>query len=250
MGDWFQQTALSGSLLLALPVALVAGLVSFFSPCVIPLLPGYLSYATGLSGADLATGEVRRGRMLAGAVLFVLGFSVVFVSLGVAVRERGPVLHHQRAHLRGRARRRSRSCSAWRSWGWCRGCSATCACTGSRSSGWPPRRSWGSCSGWAGRRASGRPSRVIITLAYNEATACARRAAARLLRPRPRPPVHPRRTGVAPALGAFAWVRRHQVWVMRAGGPVARRRRRAAAHRLVGPRPSPGSRSTSSATSR
>ncbi len=50
MGDWFQQQALSGSLVLAIPVALVAGLVSFFSPCVIPLLPGYLSYATGLSG--------------------------------------------------------------------------------------------------------------------------------------------------------------------------------------------------------
>ena len=54
MGDWFGDTAGSGSLLLAIPVALVAGLVSFFSPCVIPLLPGYLSYATGLSGADLA----------------------------------------------------------------------------------------------------------------------------------------------------------------------------------------------------
>ena len=46
-------TALSGSLMLAVPVAMVAGVVSFFSPCVVPLLPGYLSYATGLSGADL-----------------------------------------------------------------------------------------------------------------------------------------------------------------------------------------------------
>jgi cytochrome c-type biogenesis protein len=69
MGDWFEQTASSGSLALALPVALVAGLVSFFSPCVIPLLPGYLSYATGLSGADLE--QARRGRMLLGSVLFV-----------------------------------------------------------------------------------------------------------------------------------------------------------------------------------
>jgi cytochrome c-type biogenesis protein len=84
MGDWFQQTAASGSLVLAVPVALVAGLVSFFSPCVIPLLPGYLSYATGLSGADLASGEgeAHRGRMLLGSVLFVLGFTVVFVALG------------------------------------------------------------------------------------------------------------------------------------------------------------------------
>ena len=84
MGEWFHDTAASGSLVLAVPVALVAGLVSFFSPCVIPLLPGYLSYATGLSGADLAEGggEGRRGRMLLGSVLFVLGFSVVFVMLG------------------------------------------------------------------------------------------------------------------------------------------------------------------------
>lgn len=84
MGDWFGQTAGSGSLVLAIPVAIIAGLVSFFSPCVIPLLPAYFSYATGLSGADLATGNVRRGRMVAGSTLFVLGFSVVFVLLGVA----------------------------------------------------------------------------------------------------------------------------------------------------------------------
>jgi cytochrome c-type biogenesis protein len=80
MADWFQQQASSGSLLLAIPVALIAGLVSFFSPCVIPLLPGYLSYATGLSGADLE--HARRGRMLAGAVLFVLGFTLVYVLIG------------------------------------------------------------------------------------------------------------------------------------------------------------------------
>ncbi|MGH3346098.1 MAG: cytochrome c biogenesis CcdA family protein [Nocardioides sp.] len=80
MGEWFQTTAGSGSLALAVPVALVAGLVSFFSPCVIPLLPGYLSYATGLSGADLE--NARRGRMLAGSLLFVLGFTAVFVALG------------------------------------------------------------------------------------------------------------------------------------------------------------------------
>ena len=85
MGDWVHDTALSGSMLLAVPVAVLAGLVSFFSPCVIPLLPGYLSYATGLSGADLADSEAtpHRGRMVAGASLFVLGFSVVFVGLGV-----------------------------------------------------------------------------------------------------------------------------------------------------------------------
>ncbi|GAB3661032.1 cytochrome c biogenesis protein CcdA [Nocardioides korecus] len=81
IGGWFQSTALDGSMVLAIPVALLAGLVSFFSPCVVPLLPGYLSYATGLSGADLA--DARRGRMFTGSLLFVLGFSFVFVSYGV-----------------------------------------------------------------------------------------------------------------------------------------------------------------------
>jgi cytochrome c-type biogenesis protein len=80
IGLWFRDTVLSGSMALALPVALVAGLVSFFSPCVVPLLPGYLSYATGLSGVDLE--NARRGRMVLGSLLFVLGFSFVFVVLG------------------------------------------------------------------------------------------------------------------------------------------------------------------------
>jgi cytochrome c-type biogenesis protein len=75
-----QDTVLSGSLVAAIPVALLAGLVSFFSPCVVPLLPGYLSYATGLSGVDLE--EARRGRMVLGSFLFVLGFTFVFVALG------------------------------------------------------------------------------------------------------------------------------------------------------------------------
>ncbi len=82
IADWFVEQVNSGTMLLALPVAAAAGLVSFFSPCVVPLLPGYVSYATGLSGADLETG--RRGRMLAGTFLFVLGFTTWFVILGTA----------------------------------------------------------------------------------------------------------------------------------------------------------------------
>ncbi|ARZ69350.1 cytochrome C biogenesis protein ResC [Streptomyces albireticuli] len=78
-GD-MNQTVLTGALLLALPVAVLGGLVSFFSPCVLPLVPGYLSYVTGVSGTDIA--EAKRGRMVAGASLFVLGFSAVFVSGG------------------------------------------------------------------------------------------------------------------------------------------------------------------------
>lgn len=73
-------TVASGSLLAAVPIAVVAGLLSFASPCVIPLLPGYLSYMTGVAVQDLDT--AKRGRMLAGSVLFVLGFTVLFVSGG------------------------------------------------------------------------------------------------------------------------------------------------------------------------
>lgn len=83
MGDWFH-SSVGGSMALGIPIAIITGLISFFSPCVLPLLPGYLSYATGLSGADLAAGRGRQGRMLAGALLFVLGFTVVFVLIGVA----------------------------------------------------------------------------------------------------------------------------------------------------------------------
>jgi cytochrome c-type biogenesis protein len=103
----FQQAA-GGSLLLAIPVAALAGLVSFLSPCVLPLVPAYLSYMTGLSVADLAAeqprvsdgpgaalavearraagvgpdGHRRRSRVLVGSLLFVAGFSTVFILFG------------------------------------------------------------------------------------------------------------------------------------------------------------------------
>jgi cytochrome c-type biogenesis protein len=94
VGSWFASTALDGSLLLAVPVALVAGAVSFFSPCVLPLLPGYLSYVTGLSGADIATtgGSGKRSRMVLGAALFIAGFTFVFVTASAAVGQIGYLL--------------------------------------------------------------------------------------------------------------------------------------------------------------
>ncbi|GAA4944422.1 hypothetical protein GCM10023238_08130 [Streptomyces heliomycini] len=84
---------LNGALLVALPIALLGGLVSFFSPCVLPLVPGYLSYVTGVSGTDLA--EARRGRMVVGASLFVLGFTAVFVSGGAFFGYFGQTLQEQ-----------------------------------------------------------------------------------------------------------------------------------------------------------
>ncbi len=80
MTDWFVDTVLSGSLLLAVPVAVLAGVVSFFSPCVLPLLPGYLSYVSGVGVQDLQTSG--RSKVVLGAVLFVLGFTAVFVAGG------------------------------------------------------------------------------------------------------------------------------------------------------------------------
>lgn len=120
LGDQFAGIATSGSLVLAIPIALAAGMVSFFSPCMLPLVPGYLSYVTGLAGQDLGPPRLRvaaarpataagsdvppadstsppaasaasqrversgaaRGRVLAGSVLFVAGFTAVFVSTG------------------------------------------------------------------------------------------------------------------------------------------------------------------------
>lgn len=72
----------SGSLLIAIPIALAAGLVAFLSPCVLPLAPGYVSYMTGLSGAELAEPGRSNKRVLLGSIGFVLGFSLVFVSFG------------------------------------------------------------------------------------------------------------------------------------------------------------------------
>ncbi|WP_238442842.1 cytochrome c biogenesis CcdA family protein [Salsipaludibacter albus] len=70
----------------AAAIAAAAGLVSFASPCVLPLVPGYLSFMTGLSGQDLAGGGVgRHSRVLLGSILFVAGFAVPFVLFGVAV---------------------------------------------------------------------------------------------------------------------------------------------------------------------
>lgn len=96
IGGW-AQAAVGGSMLLAIPVALLAGLVSFFSPCVVPLLPGYVSFAAGMSGAEVVNGSGRRGRMLAAMVLFVLGFAAVFVSAGVLLGAAGHLLfQHQK----------------------------------------------------------------------------------------------------------------------------------------------------------
>jgi len=121
------QLVTSGPLILALPVAAAAGAVTFLSPCCLPLVPGYLSFVTGMAGAGgsasgppapdqpapaapaavaaadgagvavaapplAATAAVPRGRVVAGTALFVLGFSVVFVAYGAALGGLGHLL--------------------------------------------------------------------------------------------------------------------------------------------------------------
>ena len=74
MKEFFVEQILSGVLVAAFPFAFIAGIISFLSPCVLPLVPGYLSFAAGFS--------VSRGKVFLGSLLFVLGFSAVFVSYG------------------------------------------------------------------------------------------------------------------------------------------------------------------------
>ena len=81
MRDFVVNHIMDGFLLTAFPIAVLAGLISFISPCVLPLVPGYLSFAAGFSNA--------RGKLFLGSVLFVLGFSALFISYGVLFGELG-----------------------------------------------------------------------------------------------------------------------------------------------------------------
>ena len=73
------EIVVSGGLWLAVPIALAAGLLSFLSPCVLPLVPGYLGYVSGITGGANRT----RSRVVLGSLLFVAGFSLVFMAVFV-----------------------------------------------------------------------------------------------------------------------------------------------------------------------
>jgi cytochrome c-type biogenesis protein len=118
------QLVFSGPVLLAIPVAAAAGAITFLSPCCLPLVPGYLSYVTGMSGsavsaapenppprdegacgAATATMTVARsrtrprGRVMLGTLLFVVGFSVLFAVEGITVSSMGAALASHAASL-------------------------------------------------------------------------------------------------------------------------------------------------------
>ena len=86
---------MSGSI--GLTAAFVAGLVSFLSPCVLPLIPAYLSFMTGLTTAELSGERGASARVIVPALLFVLGFSLVFVGLGISATVLGQFLLQYRA---------------------------------------------------------------------------------------------------------------------------------------------------------
>jgi cytochrome c-type biogenesis protein len=77
----------------------VAGLISFMSPCVLPLLPAYLSFMTGMTTAELSEGDRSTAQVMVPALLFVLGFSVIFVGLGASASLLGTLLSQYRGGL-------------------------------------------------------------------------------------------------------------------------------------------------------
>jgi cytochrome c-type biogenesis protein len=90
-------TVASGALPLAMLVALLAGLVSFASPCVLPLVPGFLGYVTGLSDTDVRSR--RRSLLVLGALLFVAGFAAVFILSSIFITSVGRVFVAERELL-------------------------------------------------------------------------------------------------------------------------------------------------------
>lgn len=79
---------------ISFPIAFVAGIISFFAPCVIPLLPAYIGYVTGVSLKDLQISgfEKYRNKILVSSVFYILGFSLIFVLLGTAAAGVGYIL--------------------------------------------------------------------------------------------------------------------------------------------------------------
>lgn len=94
MDNPISQLVLGGNLAVALPIALLAGIIAFASPCVLPLVPGYLAYIGGFAGSTEKNvkGRRQRSRLVLGVALFVLGFSVVFVGLTLVAAAAGALL--------------------------------------------------------------------------------------------------------------------------------------------------------------
>ena len=209
------EIVLDGSVLLAIPIALLAGLVSFASPCVVPLVPGYLAYVTGLSGADLSDGK--RGRVLLGTALFVLGFTVVFASYGLLFGGIGASLIEHMDPIT-------------------RVLGILTIGLGLTFAGWLPfmNREWriramptvglagapilGALFGIGWTPCIGPTLAAVQVLAIDEANAARGALLSVMYAVGLGIPFVLAAVAYRRALGAFDWIRRHQVWVMRAGG--------------------------------
>ncbi|HEX2360702.1 MAG TPA: cytochrome c biogenesis protein CcdA [Jiangellaceae bacterium] len=217
MGETFAETILSGSLLIAIPVAALAGLVSFLSPCVLPLVPGYLSYVTGLSGIELTEG--RRSRVVVGALLFVLGFSVVFVSYGALFGGLGSVLREYADPIT-RAMGVVLIVLGLVFGGWLPGAAREWRWHVSPAAGVASAPLVGALFGIGWTACTGPTLAAVQALAFDDGSA-ARGALLSLsyclglgL------PFVIAALAYRRALGAFGWVRKHQVWVLRIGGAM------------------------------
>jgi cytochrome c-type biogenesis protein len=215
IGESFGQAVLTGSLLVAIPVALLAGLVSFASPCVIPLVPGYLSYVTGLSGVDLVKGS--RGRVLLGTLLFVLGFTAVFASYGALFGGFGSLLAMHMDPIT-------------------RVLGVITILLGLMFGGWIPglNREWrirampsvglggapllGVLFGIGWTACMGPTLAAVQVLAFDEANAARGAFLSAVYAFGLGLPFLLAAVAYRRALGAFAWVRQHQLWVLRIGG--------------------------------
>ena len=79
--------------------AFAVGFVSFISPCVLPLVPGYLSAVSGVSVTDLREGQHRMSHVLGPAIVFCLSFTLMFVALGLTATSLGSTLRDSKETL-------------------------------------------------------------------------------------------------------------------------------------------------------
>src|SRR5512134_1723197 len=217
VGEAFGEAVLSGSLLVAVPVAVVAGLVSFLSPCVLPLVPGYLSYVTGLSGSEIDDG--RRVTVLTGTLLFVAGFTAVFVSYGALFGGLGSLLV-QHADAITRVAGVLTIGLGLLFAGWLPGLSAEWRLHASPRAGLVGAPLLGALFGIGWTPCIGPTLAAVQVLAFDEASAARGAVLSVAYCVGLGLPFVAAALAYRRALGTFGWVRRHQVWVMRVGGAM------------------------------
>ena len=219
MGDWFHDTALSGSLVLAVPVALVAGLVSFFSPVRDPAAAGLPLLRHRPVRRRPRDDAPRRGRMLARRRCCSCSASPSSSSSSAALSARWAPGWSRSTASSPSCSASSRSCSAWPSPGWCRWLQRDWRVHQVPAVGLAAAPLLGFLFGLGWTPCIGPTLGAITMLSYNEATA-GRGAllSAFYALGLGLPFIARRRSPTAACSARSAWVRRHQLWVTRLGG--------------------------------